>query len=48
MYQEDEDLCAMCHEELTLRTTPTLKCAHKFHDEVGVVWGCEVHQEERG
>ena len=34
MCQEDEDMCAMCHEELTLGTTQTLKCAHKFHDEV--------------
>ena len=39
MFQEDEDPCAICHEELTLGTTQTLECDHKFHDEVGIVWG---------
>ena len=37
MYQEDEDPCAICHEELTVGNTQTLECAHKFHDEVGGV-----------
>ena len=33
-FQEDEDPCAICHEELTEGCTITLECAHKFHDEV--------------
>ena len=35
MFQEDEDPCAICHEDLTTGSTITLECAHKFHDEVG-------------
>ena len=34
MFQEDEDPCAICHEDLTIGSAITLECDHQFHDTV--------------
>lgn len=31
---EEEDPCAICHEELSSAPITTLDCRHQFHDEV--------------
>lgn len=34
VFEEEEDPCVICHEEMTPPTTVMLECKHRFHDEV--------------
>jgi hypothetical protein len=34
VFEEEEDPCVICHEEMTPATTVMLECKHRFHDEV--------------
>ena len=34
LYNEEEDPCSICHEEMALGTTKMLECRHYFHDKV--------------
>ena len=34
VFEEEEDPCVICHEEMTPPTTVMLECKHGFHDEV--------------
>ena len=34
VFEEEQDPCVICHEEMTLDTTVKLECHHRFHDEV--------------
>lgn len=51
VFEEDEDPCVICHEEMTPTTTRTLDCSHRFHDECIRKWlkeqstcpNCRIH-----
>ena len=34
VFQDEEDPCVICHEEMTSYPAVNLQCGHKFHDEV--------------
>ena len=34
IYDEEEDPCTICHEEMKPGTTKMLECKHYFHDRV--------------
>uniref|UniRef100_A0A8W8KL63 RING-type domain-containing protein n=3 Tax=Magallana gigas TaxID=29159 RepID=A0A8W8KL63_MAGGI len=38
VFEEEEDPCVICHEEMTPPTTVMLECKHRFHDECIRKW----------
>ncbi|XP_061169827.1 E3 ubiquitin-protein ligase TTC3-like [Saccostrea echinata] len=38
VFEEEEDPCVICHEEMTIDTTVMLECKHRFHDECIRKW----------
>ncbi|OWF40060.1 E3 ubiquitin-protein ligase TTC3 [Mizuhopecten yessoensis] len=38
VFEEDEDPCVICYEEMTPMTTRTLDCSHRFHDKCIRKW----------
>ncbi|KAK3107126.1 hypothetical protein FSP39_007850 [Pinctada imbricata] len=38
VFEEEEDPCVICHEEMTPPTTVKLECNHRFHDECIRKW----------
>ncbi|XP_056012499.1 uncharacterized protein LOC125682526 isoform X2 [Ostrea edulis] len=51
VFEEEEDPCVICHEEMTPTTTVMLECKHRFHDECIRKWlreqstcpNCRIH-----
>ena len=37
VFQEEEDPCVICHEEMTPPSTAQLDCGHRFHDDVSPI-----------